>query len=209
MKLSESQREIATLLRRRGAMTVEGLSRALGISTVAVRQHLEALQSEGLLEMETERRPIGRPRRLYTLSEAADELFPQNYSGLAQLLLEHLERIGGEDRLAEVFRERRLAVVAELQPSLVSLDLGERVQAVVRMQDEAGYMAEAEAQEDGSFVLREFNCVVCKLARRFPQICASELALIEELTGAEVVRESHMAGGDASCSYRLRGRELN
>ena len=82
MRLSESQEEIVWLLRRRGAMTVEDLSRALGISGVAVRQHLDGLEAEGLLDSRTERRPIGRPRRLFRLSDAADDLFPKNYSGL-------------------------------------------------------------------------------------------------------------------------------
>ncbi len=76
MRLSASQQEIVRLLRRQGDLTVEDLSRGMGISSVAVRQHLEMLEAEGLLTTRTERRPIGRPRRIYRLTDAADELFP-------------------------------------------------------------------------------------------------------------------------------------
>jgi predicted ArsR family transcriptional regulator len=206
MRLSDSQQEIVRLLRRRGATTVEDLSRAIGISTVAVRQHLDVLEAEGLLDSITERRPIGRPRRLFRLTDAADELFPKNYSALAQIILEHLEGTGGPQQIEEVFRARRLRMETEARPHVQSPNLEDRVAAVARLQEEAGYMAEWEGCDDGTFLLREYNCAICKIARRFPQACANELKLIEDLTGAEVVREAHMAAGDPTCTYRIRPR---
>ena len=190
-------------------MTVEDLSRAIGISSVAVRQHLEVLEAEGLLGSRTERRPIGRPRRLFHLTDAADELFPKNYSGLAQMILEHLELSGGAERVDEVFRARRLRMEADARPHVEGLDLEARVAAVAGIQDQAGYMAEWEPVEDGSYILREHNCAICKIARRFPQPCARELQLIQDLTGADVVREQHLAAGDATCTYRIRPRALS
>jgi len=209
MRLSDSQEEIVRLLRRRGAMTVADLSRAMGISGVAVRQHLDSLEAEGLLDSRTERRPIGRPRRLFRLSDAADDLFPKNYSGLAQMILEHLEASGGAGQVEEIFSARRLRLEGEFRPGVEGKDLEGRVAAVAEMQEQAGYMAEWQRGEDGSFLLREHNCVICKVARRFPQACASELLLIESLTGAEVTREQHMAAGDAACSYRIRPRTVH
>lgn len=209
MRLSQSQQEIVKLLRRRGAMTADDLSQEIGISSVAVRQHLEVLEAEGLLGSRTERRPIGRPRRLFHLTEAADELFPKNYSGLAQILLEYLESAGGTCQVEDAFRFRRERLERDLLPAVEGRDLESRLAAVARMQDEAGYMAEWEKDEDGSYLLREHNCAICKIARRFPQACAEELRLIENVTGAEVVREQHIAGGDPICSYRIRPRSLN
>src|SRR4051794_34250220 len=115
MRLSDSQRKLVDLLRRRGPMTVEDLSKAVGTTSVAVRQHLEVLAAEGLLESRTERRPVGRPRRVFRLSEAADELFPKNYAALAQMVLEHLETVDPE-RVEEVFRERRNRIAADFAP---------------------------------------------------------------------------------------------
>jgi predicted ArsR family transcriptional regulator len=209
MRLSDSRCEIVQLLRRRGAMTVADLSRALGITGVAVRQHLDALEAEGLLDSRTERRPIGRPRRLFRLSNAADDLFPKNYAALAQAILEHLEETGGASRIHEVFAARRQRLEAELLPRVQGRDLEARVAAVAEAQDQAGYMAAWERQEDGSFLLREHNCVICKIARQFPQACASELQLIQTLTGGEVTREQHMAAGDPVCAYRIRARAVH
>lgn len=204
------------LLRRHGSMTVEDLSRALGITTVAVRHHLDVLETEGLLGSETERKPAasasgsrrGRPRRLFHLTDAADDLFPKNYSGLVQTILEHLETSGGAESVDEVFRARRLRLETDLKARLRGQELQARVAAVAELQDRSGYMADWETAEDGSLVLREHNCAICKVARRFPQACESELQLIRNVTRAEVVREQHMAAGDSVCSYRIRPQGL-
>lgn len=206
MHLSRSQQEIVKLLRRRGAMTVDDLARAMGISSVAVRQHLDVLEAERLLETTTERRPVGRPRRLFQLSDAADDLFPKNYGALAEVILDFLEETDGPERVEEVFRFRRRRREAEMRPLVEGKALRERVEAVSRAQDEAGYMAEWEASEDGSFLLRQHNCSICKIARRFRQACENELQLIEDLTGGDVQREQHIAAGDPVCSYRIRPR---
>src|SRR6185369_17583318 len=140
MRLSASQQEILRLLRRQGELTVEELSRQMGISSVGVRQHLEILEADGLLTTRTERRPIGRPRRLYRLSEAADDLFPKNYSLLAEMILEHLQDSGGPAMVAEVFDSRRRRLERDALPMLAGQSLEQRVRTVVQLQDQAGYM---------------------------------------------------------------------
>ncbi|MCC2669679.1 MAG: transcriptional regulator [Armatimonadetes bacterium] len=211
LRLSQPQQDIVKLIRRNGTVTVEDLSRALGMTTVAVRHHLDVLEAEGLLFSETERRTAasnrrGRPRLVFHLTEAADDLFPKNYSGLVQTILEHLETSGGTESVDEVFRARRLRLEVDLLPRLAGKELAQRVSALAELQDRSGYMADWERSEDGSFVLREHNCAICKVARRFPQACDNELQLIANVTGADVVREQHLGSGDKVCSYRIRAK---
>ena len=210
MRLNQSQEEIVRLLRRNGPMTVADLSGAIGISSVAVRQHLDVLEAEGLVRSTIERRQPapgrGRPRQLFCLTDAADDLFPKHYGALAQVILEYLESADGPGKIEEVFTARRQRTQGELRPRLEGRSLEERVAVLAEAQDQGGYMAEWERAEDGSFLLREHNCAICRIARRFPQACASELRLIEEVTGADVVRERHIAAGDTVCAYRIRPR---
>jgi predicted ArsR family transcriptional regulator len=206
MRLSASQQEILRLLRRQGEQTVEELSRQMGISSVAVRQHLEILEADGLLATRSERRPIGRPRRLFRLSEAADELFPKNYAGLAEMVLEHLQESGGPGRVAEFFDARRRRFEREVLPMLAGQTLEGRIRTLAQFQDQAGYMAEYEALPDQGFVIREHNCAICRVARRFPQACQKELEMFQNLLDADVERQQHMAAGDAMCSYVVRPR---
>jgi predicted ArsR family transcriptional regulator len=215
-RLSDSQQDIVKLIRRHGSQTVEDLHRALGVTAVGVRHHLDALEAEGMLTSETERRAgspsgsrRGRPRRIYRLTDAADDVFPKNYSGLVQSILEHVEDSGGAEAVEEIFRARRLKVEGDLRARLQGQDLAARVSAVAELQDRSGYMAECDAAPDGGFVLREHNCAICKVARRFPQVCRNELELIRNVTDAEVTREQHILAGDSVCSYRIRPHSEN
>jgi predicted ArsR family transcriptional regulator len=206
-QLTPSRQEILRLLRFRGQMTVEELSRAMGISSVAVRQHLQVLAAESLVTAMTERRPIGRPRRVYELTDRADDLFPKNYHILATMILDHLMERDGPKKITEVFEARRLRLQAQYEERMAGKSLRERVALMAQIQDENGYMTDWEEREDGSFLLREHNCAICKVARAYPQACQKELELLTGLLDAEVHRMDHMARGDCMCSYVIRPRE--
>jgi predicted ArsR family transcriptional regulator len=196
--------EIVKLLRQRGSLTAGDLAREVGITSVAVRQHLDVLTASGLVAAATERRPIGRPRRVYSLTERADELFPKAYHTLANVILEQLqERVGGGGVL-ELFDDRRRWLERQYRPRVEGKCLAERVATVAQIQEENGYMAEWEQRDDGSFVLREHNCPICKVACNFPQACQKEMELLANLLDADITREQHMARGDRMCSYVIR-----
>ena len=81
--------------------------------------------------------------------------------------------------------------------------LAERVRELAVIQDEAGYLAEAIIGGDGTIRLREHNCAIFHLAREAGSCCDAELALFGEVLGTKVVRETHIAAGDRSCTYRV------
>ena len=56
---------------------------------------------------------------------------------------------------------------------------------------------------DGSYLLTEWNCPQAEVAREYRQLCDRELFVYRELLGAEVFRESRIAGGAARCAYRV------
>ena len=80
------------LLKRAGETDVASLAEDLGISGVAVRQHLAALERDGKVAQRSVRRPVGRPAKLYRLTEAADQAFPQASAQVALDLLARLQR---------------------------------------------------------------------------------------------------------------------
>lgn len=194
------------LVRRSGEMTVEDLAHGMGISSVAVRQHLETLIGAGYLATRTERRQIGRPCRLYRLTDAADDLFSKGYANLATIILQHLEAVDGPAKVEEVFSNRRAQTEANLRPGLEGRNLEARVAELARAQDEAGYMAEWDRIDEDTFRIREHNCAICRVARQFPQPCQQELQMFRNLLDADVERTHHMASGDSMCCYVIRRR---
>ena len=82
--------QILHYLQRQSEATVKELATMLGVSTTAAREHIVHLQAEGLVEVRAERHGPGRPRMVYTLSDAARSRFPQQYDRLLTGLLREL-----------------------------------------------------------------------------------------------------------------------
>ena len=87
------------LLRTKSGMTVDELSQKLEVTRNAVRQHLAALENDGLIEPGISRPSGGRPEQLYVLSDKGKEIFPRQYSWLAELVIESIRDESGENEL--------------------------------------------------------------------------------------------------------------
>lgn len=72
----ETRRRVLEVLKRKGPQTAQTLSRTLGITSMGVRQQLNALERDGLIQYRIERKGLGRPGHVYLLTGAGDELFP-------------------------------------------------------------------------------------------------------------------------------------
>ena len=202
-----TRQQILSAIKLNGSMTADGLGRALGISPVAVRQHLAGLEAEGIIYTSVERKGLGRPVHRYAMTSTGDETFPRNYDGLANTLLEELRTTQGEDVVDSLFMRRRERMKAAFQIRLDGKPLGIKVNELAKMQTESGYMAEVK-QVDGCYHLVEHNCTICQVARSYPSACKHELQLLRDLFGAEadVEREGNIASGDYACAYRITPR---
>lgn len=208
---SSLRRAIVVHLRRAGPASPDGLAAALGASRTGVLQQLHALESASLVRHAPERHGVGRPRHLYDVTPDAQELFPEDYDGLAAGLIAAIESIGGDDLVEQVFAARRRQIGERVRREMADAlpngaTLADRVRALAAIQDRAGYLAEAIGDDDGALRIDERNCAIHNVAATQPAACESELALFRELLGADVVRERHIAAGDRCCSYRISAR---
>jgi DeoR family transcriptional regulator, suf operon transcriptional repressor len=205
-EISSARRSIVVALKRGGPQSAEQLARRLGISIVAVRQHLTRLCEDGLAirnedsgEQVHARR--GRPTHFYEASTAADALFPQRYGDLTTELLGYL---GGPkspevDRLFDLRRQRRLDAANR---RLEGTSFDERVVGLAAILDEDGYLAEAVQLAHGHWRIVEHHCAIRSVAEGFRQACGSELAFVRAvLPEAHVQRVAHLMDGAHSCAY--------
>jgi predicted ArsR family transcriptional regulator len=202
--VSGIRHDILTCLKRRGPLPADELAEALGVSGVAVRQHLETLEAEGLVAATIERRRVGRPRHLFALTDAAADCFPDCYALLATSLLEQIVEQDGACKLTELLEGRRQRLLEQHLPLLVGQDLESRVAALTCLQDQAGYMADMEPRGDGTYRLRQHHCALCRVAHAYPQICQKERELFSELLDADVSQEEHLLRGDRRCTFLIR-----
>jgi predicted ArsR family transcriptional regulator len=200
--------EILIALRRGGAMAPEQLAGALGASRTGVLQQLRSLEIDGLVDRRTVRHGVGRPRHVYDVTPDAQVAFPSNYDGLAAGLLAAIGIVGGDDLVAEVFDARRRLISDQVMGRLeerlpANAPLEARVRELAVIQDEQGYLSSAFISPDGTIRLRQCNCAIFGIAAQSSSPCEAELALFKEVLGADVVRETHIASGDRSCTFRI------
>jgi predicted ArsR family transcriptional regulator len=205
---SSLRREILLRLRRDGPGSPEELAKRIGASRTGVLQQLRALEAANLVSRQTVRHGVGRPRHVYDVTPDAQELFPSNYDALAAGLLEAIGVVGGENLVEEVFAARRRQIGERVRRKLAErvgddAPLSARVRELAVIQDEQGYLAETTLEPDGTIRLREHNCAIYHVAQGAAAACQAELDLFREILGAQVVRETHIASGDRSCTYRI------
>jgi len=195
-------------LRRRGEATVEQLAEQLGMTVSGARQHLSALAEGGLVET-AEVTPAapkrGRRSLLYSVTPAADSLFPKAYGELTNELLGYVAATDPE-KLDELFAMRREHRIASARARLDQKgDLGAKVGELTLILDEDGYLATCERFAPDAYRIVEHNCAIWAVAQRYGQACVSELDFIRAvLPGATVERVQHMVAGARHCAYEVR-----
>jgi predicted ArsR family transcriptional regulator len=207
---STLRRDLLFRLRHDGPSAPEELAMNLGASRTGVLQQLHALEAAGLVSRQAIRHGVGRPRHVYDVTDAAQDLFPTNYDGLASGLLAAIRAVGGESLVQDVFEERRRISrdrvrqrMAERLPA--DAPLADRARELAVIQDEQGYLAEAVIGTDGIIRLVERNCAIHRVAASTTAACQAELDLFREVLGTDVERETHIAAGDRCCTYRIGG----
>src|ERR671927_1282019 len=95
----KTRRRIVKLLKTEGPLGSAQLAERLGLTAMAVRLHLYALQSEGLVTAEERPVPVGRPAKFWRLTREADRHFPEAYAELSVALIDPVKDAFGEEGL--------------------------------------------------------------------------------------------------------------
>ena len=104
--MTPARRRLLELIKSEGAQTASELAERIGVTPVAVRQHLQTLCRDGLLVYVEERRPVGRPARRWRVSEAAQPCFPDSHREFAVGLIEAIDGALGGEAMQRLVEER-------------------------------------------------------------------------------------------------------
>src|SRR6266700_224271 len=97
---------VRELLKREGPISADSAAERLGITAMAVRQHLYALEAEGQAGNTEQSRPRGRPVKLWRATVAADSHFADTHSALASDLIQQVKKTFGEEGLDRLLKLR-------------------------------------------------------------------------------------------------------
>jgi predicted ArsR family transcriptional regulator len=201
--LGERQQQLLLLLlNNKAGLTVDALSAQLRITRNAVRQHLAALERDGLVTRGDTKPSGGRPEQLYLLSDRGGELFPRRYSWFSELLIEAMASEIGRDGVGAKLEQMGRAVGRQLGGSGPAADLGGRVAAMAKIMHELGYAARV-AESPAAQTIDASNCVFHHLAAKFPEVCRFDLGLIGAFADATVDHQECMVRGGHKCRFKL------
>ncbi len=208
--LSEAKRRVVDQLKLEGPVTANTIARTLGLTTVAVRQHLQGLEDQDLVEAHTQPpQGRGRPAIYWSLTRAADSLFPDGHAELTVGLIEAAREAFGEVGLQRLIEVRAQAQSADYQRKIPrDLPLPERLLRLADQRTAEGYMAEVVETVANDWLLVEHHCPICEAAQQCSGLCAGELRVFRETLGddVEVERTRHLLKEDDRCVYRVRMR---
>ena len=203
-----ARRHVLNSLKTHGPRFAADIASDLNVTATAVRQHLQALEAERLVRSEAIPEGRGRPKRIWSLTENAERLFPDAHQALAVELIKSVEALFGADGLNKVADRHAEAQRTSYSERLRGAKtLEQKLRALTDARAAEGYMATLEA--DGSdWLLAENHCPICSAAQSCTRLCANELKLFQSLLGDEVdiTRENHILSGARRCLYRISSK---
>lgn len=194
---------LKVLLQTHGGVSVEHLTRELGITHNAVRTHLVALQRDGAVERLGQQRTGGRPEHLFTLTPAGRETFPRRYREIAESLIGAVEGTLGHGALDKVMRRMGAEAGRHLVPPRSPKASVSRTAAVMK---DLGYEATFRVTDKHGEEIVARNCVFHELAIKHPAVCQFDLAFLESAVGRTVEHRECMLRGGQVCRFGFQSR---
>jgi predicted ArsR family transcriptional regulator len=202
--MQSTRQEILEILKEERQATVEDLAERLELTPMTIRHHLNVLQAQNLVVAAKVRRSqkVGRPRLVYTLTETADDLFPQGYGKLASYLVSELKETLGVEEAQAIFRRVAERVAQDAPSPVEGRSFEERLEKAADFMEEQGFIVRWEKTDEG-YIFTNINCPYRRVTREHGEICVMDTALITRLLGVEPKRLSGQQRGEAPCSYLL------
>ncbi|MFS1512128.1 metalloregulator ArsR/SmtB family transcription factor [Chengkuizengella sp. SCS-71B] len=204
---ASTRKMILNMLKLKSSLSVSEMAKQLNITEMAVRRHLNTLDRDELVTSDLIRKSMGRPTHVYSLTKKADDLFPKNYHKFTLDILDELVSEFGNDAVEKLFEGRENKLFLKYDNRMHGKDLKKKVEELVGIQKETGYMAEYDVDDEGNYILMEYNCPIAQVADQYQQACDCELSLFKKLLETDVERTECIATGGNKCTYVVQNNE--
>ncbi|MBI3675681.1 MAG: transcriptional regulator [Proteobacteria bacterium] len=205
--MESARARLLDLVKRQGPVTADTLAAKLGVTAMAVRQHLYGLTEDGLVMHEEQTRGVGRPVKLWRATAAANAQFADSHAALAVDLLTQMKKTFGEEGVDRLLKLRTAEQEKTYRAKTDNArTLKAKLDALAKIRSAEGYMAEVRKDAGtGHWLFVENHCPICAAARLCQGLCREELALFHRVLGktVKVERLSHILAGAGRCAYRV------
>lgn len=187
-------------LRRNGPARISDLVAEAGVTATAVRQRIQRLMAEGLIERHAEKIGRGRPNHRYALTEKGENESGNNFSDLATVLWEEIKSVPDPEIRRGLLKRIADRFVAKYRDTIHGDSLSERMTSL------AGLMNEREVPFEvnitgGLPVLSALACPYPELAKADRGVCTMEKLMLSEVLGESVRLSACRLDGANCCTF--------
>ncbi|CAB4571890.1 unannotated protein [freshwater metagenome] len=201
---------LARELLKSGPITASDLADCLGISAVAVRKHLDDMETKSLVESHeiapfgpAKPKGRGRPARVYSLTSQGRDFFENQYQALAQDAVSFMASTYGNKVVKEFAMSRANEMLKKYGSKInQKQSVQEKVEVLSNSLSKDGFAATTEkgSGPTNTIQLCQHNCPIAHVAEKHPEFCDAELEAFNELLGVNVTRISTIANGGNICT---------
>jgi predicted ArsR family transcriptional regulator len=193
--------QVIEYIKRNGSATIKELEELLGVTTNAVRQHLQALQADGYVERTRVNVGVGRPHHAYSISGKAHELFACHCDDLALTLLEEVFALEGPERAAVLLERVGKRLAQRYATSVRGEALQDRVEQLAGALHQRGVLTDIEVEDENVIVLHAYNCPYHELAQEHRAVCEMDEEVMRTVLGSDVNLSACMMDGHRGCTF--------
>lgn len=200
--MASTRDQILQVLRTRPRRTINELALEVGINPISVRHHIANLEADNLVTAEEERHGVGRPRQVFSLTEAGTEMFPTRYVRLTVRLLEQLKESMPASMVGELFAQIAQDMAKDIasDSQVQNMTIEERLELVKMVLRKEGFEVEWE-QQGSEYHIQEISCPYYHVGQNHPEVCAVDQIFISTILSTPVEKVKCILNGDAHCTY--------
>lgn len=203
-----SDHGVIDLLRVDGSVGIGDLADSLGVTATAVRQRLDRLMRQGLVERTSVGGRRGRPAHVYSLTEAGRRVGGDNFHDLAIVLWREIRGVADAGVRRGLLGRIGSALAGLHRDAVVGDTPEERLEGVAGLLRRRNIACSVESvvAADGSVelpVLTSYTCPFPDLAEEDRGICAAERLMIEDLVGGDVRLSECRLDGGSCCRFTV------
>ena len=166
--LGETKERILELLLD-GSKSAGEVADRLQIQKSAARVHLESLQSLGAVKSRFKIEKMGRPKKVYELTEKGREFFPRKYDLFLNLVLDKIAGKKGQAEAREIIESIAEDIASGIRVKINKNnhphDLEQSLKIINDASNQMGFASSLERDEkDDSFYIQSRNCILHKVA---------------------------------------------
>lgn len=197
---------ILMLVKKQGQATAAEVALKLDMTKEGARQHLLKIEKQGFLKGYSRSKGVGRPLTYYNLTEKGLKKFPDSHAQITVELLRSVKNVLGENALNLLITDREQETYNRYQEEMQNAaSIDDRLDKLVQLRSEEGYMAEWKKDNDSCYFLIENHCPICAAAKECQGFCRAELKNFRSLIGTDykVDRVKHIIQDETRCVYKI------